>query len=147
MRAFDSALPVLLALLFCFFVSASPAGSSNGYSYSDPNPTQPQFQSRKQSGPWQWLRDSIIRTKWNVPETSNKPSYLDRLSTQDSTAPSKLLARYGGDVVLRFNINTPDEIRSLSEASNILFLDVWASTDQWVDIRLAKDVVGSTLIL
>ena len=48
-------------------------------------------------------------------------------------------------MVLRFNINGPEEMKSLAEASNILFLDVWASTDEWVDIRLAKDVVGFDL--
>lgn len=142
MRGLCSTFSVLFVLYFVLFASASPAGSSNGYSYSQPTPAERHFQSEKSSGLWQWLRDSIIKTIWGVPTIANKPSYLDRLSPSDSSAPSQLLARYGGDVVLRFNINSPDEINSLAEASNILFLDVWASTDEWVDIRIAKDVVS-----
>ncbi|KAK2762592.1 putative metallocarboxypeptidase ecm14 [Arachnomyces sp. PD_36] len=145
MRVHYSALPVLLVILFCFFTSASPAGSSDSYSYPDPTPTRRQSQSHKPSGPWRWLRDFVVQTVWGVPQTSSKPLYLDHLSTSDSSAPSKLLARYGGDVVLRFYINTPDEMASLNEASNILFLDVWASTHEWVDIRIAKDVIPSLL--
>ena len=145
MRVLYSLLPVLLTLIYCLFAAASPAGSSNGYSYPSPIPPlqhDRQFKPQPASRPWHWIRDSIIKTIWGVPERPSKPSYLDHLSTSDSSAPSKLLARYGGDVVLRFKISTSDEIDALAEASNILFLDVWASTDDWVDIRIAKDVVG-----
>ncbi|KAL8816353.1 MAG: hypothetical protein Q9223_004622 [Gallowayella weberi] len=59
--------------------------------------------------------------------------------------PSTVLARYGGDVVLRFDINSPEEARALADAVNVLFLDVWEFNAGWVDIRLAKDVVPSLL--
>ena len=59
----------------------------------------------------------------------------------DSSAPQTLLARYGDDVVLRFNISTPSEVKALAEATNTLFLDVWEFTTQWADIRLSKDMV------
>lgn len=142
MRGLYNTFSILFVLCFILFASASPAGSSDGYSYPQPTPAQRQFQSQKSSGPWKWLRDSIIKTIWGVPPVTNTPSYLDRLSSSDSPAPASLLARYGSDVVLRFTINDADEIKALAEASNILFLDVWASTDEWVDIRIAKDVVG-----
>ena len=44
-------------------------------------------------------------------------------------------------MVLRFKINTLQEAKALIEASDTLFLDVWESTDEWIDIRMGKDVV------
>jgi extracellular matrix protein 14 len=49
--------------------------------------------------------------------------------------------KYGGDVVLRFNISTSEEEAALSEAADTLFLDVWEFADSWVDIRLREDDV------
>lgn len=57
----------------------------------------------------------------------------------------RLLARYGEDIVMRFNISSADEASALAEASDILFLDVWEFNENWVDIRIAKDVVPSLL--
>ncbi|KAL8731436.1 MAG: hypothetical protein Q9166_003411 [cf. Caloplaca sp. 2 TL-2023] len=62
-----------------------------------------------------------------------------------NTPPSILLATYRGDVVLRFNLSSPEDAAALSEAINVLFLDVWEFNADWVDIRLSKDVVPSLL--
>ncbi len=43
--------------------------------------------------------------------------------------------------MLRFTVTTEDEVKALAEATNILFLDIWEFNDDWVDIRIAKDVV------
>lgn len=43
---------------------------------------------------------------------------------------------------MRFNISSADEASALAEASDILFLDVWEFNENWVDIRIAKDVVS-----
>lgn len=48
-------------------------------------------------------------------------------------------------MVLRFNISSADEAASLSEAADVLLLDVWEFAEDWVDIRLAKDIVPSLL--
>lgn len=50
-------------------------------------------------------------------------------------------AKYGGDLVLRFNISTAVESRSLAEAADTLLLDVWEFSQNWVDIRMDKDTV------
>ena len=94
-----------------------------------------------------WLvqaRDSIIESIWSV--SSDAASEAAKISPgQQSKPPQKVLARYGGDVVLRFDVKSPDEAEALSSAVRVLFLDVWESTPDWADIRLSKDVVSLAL--
>ena len=91
-----------------------------------------------------WLRDTAIEKVFGVPPKSTK-SQGDRSSslshTSNSQLPATLLAKYGGDVVLRFNISTSEEEAALSEAADTLFLDVWEFADNWADIRLREDDV------
>lgn len=93
--------------------------------------------------PWRKLSDAIIRRIWGLPDkqkslgTSN-----DSVDTADGASAGKLLARYGEDIVVRFNISTAEEASALAEAADILFLDVWEFNEDWVDIRIAKDVVS-----
>jgi len=54
-----------------------------------------------------------------------------------------LRARYGNDIVLRFNISTAEEAVAIQEASDTLFLDIWEFHENWADIRLAKNMVSS----
>lgn len=88
---------------------------------------------------WTRLRDGIIQTVWGPPPPSKAKS--TRPCTSSTSPPSTLLARYGGDVVLRFKIQTAEEAQALAEATHVLFLDVWEFNNEWVDIRLSKDVV------
>lgn len=89
------------------------------------------------------LRDGLIQLIWKVPSEKPwaSPSPSPRFLLSKPTPPSSLLARYGGDVVLRFQIRSAAEASALSEAITVLFLDVWEHTSHWVDIRLSKDVV------
>lgn len=54
---------------------------------------------------------------------------------------SKIISQYDGDVVLRFNLSSPEEAKALAEASNILYLDVWSTTKTHADIRMAEVMV------
>ena len=47
--------------------------------------------------------------------------------------------------MLRFDIKIEEEAKALADAVNVLFLDVWEFTNDWVDVRLSKDVVDSLL--
>ncbi|KUJ19129.1 putative metallocarboxypeptidase ecm14 [Mollisia scopiformis] len=95
-----------------------------------------------------WLRDTAIEKIFGLPRNTakaglDKPSSLSRpTSTQ---LPATLLAKYGGDVVLRFNLSTAQEEKALAEAADTLFLDVWEFTNNWADIRLRQDDVPSLL--
>ena len=51
--------------------------------------------------------------------------------------------RYGSDIVLRIEVHNAEEVEALADAVNILFLDVWDSNENHVDIRLAKEVVSN----
>ncbi|KAF3480421.1 uncharacterized protein GIQ15_05768 [Arthroderma uncinatum] len=95
---------------------------------------------------WTRLRDSLVESVWGAPRRGKDCEIDTRKQSQaTSKAPATLQARYGEDVVLRFTIKTQDEVKALIEASNILFLDVWGTHDEWVDIRLSRDVVPSLL--
>lgn len=97
--------------------------------------------------PRSWLsgaRDSVIRSIWQIPP-GKIMSHANGKTCSQSMAPATLQTRYGGDLVLRFDIKTKEEAQALAEAVNILFLDVWEFTDDWVDVRLSKDIVDSLL--
>lgn len=132
--------------LFSFFLLAAallrlsfavPAGSS----ISPPPPPQPVHilsQSPDPRRPWIRFRDWLIESIWDIPKPTSQRPLKD--SPRDHL-PSKVLARYGSDVVLRFHLRRKDEAEALAQASEILFLDVWTSTPAFVDIRLAQEVV------
>ena len=92
-----------------------------------------------------WLsrvRDVIIQTIWRIP-SDHGTSNINCKGSKKTGPPSTLVARYGGDLVLRFEITSIEEATALAEAINVLFLDVWEFTTDWVDIRLSKDVVSN----
>lgn len=66
-------------------------------------------------------------------------------STPHKHTPPHALSRYDGDVVIRFNVSTAAETQSLAEAADTLLLDVWEFSQDWVDIRLGKDIVPNLL--
>ena len=88
------------------------------------------------------IRDSIIQTIWRIPTDKRLKSANTKSPASRNGPPSQLLARYGGDLVLRFEIRTAEEAEALADAINVLILDVWEFTTEWVDIRLSKDVVS-----
>lgn len=98
-------------------------------------------------GKWRRLSERFIERIWSQP-----PKYEEKRTASESSSrpdakllPAHTLAMYGGDVLLRFNISTAEEAKSLAEASDTLLLDVWEFTDDWVDIRLAQELVPSLL--
>ena len=87
------------------------------------------------------IRDNVIRTVWRIPTEERLISGDKQSAASRNSPPSRLLARYGGDLVLRFEIRSAEEAKALADAIDVLFLDVWEFTTEWVDIRLSKDVV------
>ena len=137
------------ALLFWTLIVLSPHPAAS-FSLHNPHPT-PQLplqvpqQLSHNANAESWLsraRDSLIHTIWRIPTHTGSTKADGKASTLAGPPPT-LLARYGGDLVLRFDINSIDEADALAQAINVLFLDVWEFTSDWVDIRLSKDVVSS----
>ena len=91
--------------------------------------------------PWVRVRDHIIRFIWRIPERQQDRRCSGKADISRSPSGPKQSARYGDDVVLRFKIGSAEEASALAEASNVLFLDIWEFTKDWVDVRLAKEVV------
>ena len=126
------ALPALLAAL----VLAVPSP------FQEPLQAQtPPYTSR-----WRSVSDRLIASLFGVEKTVDKQSGSHIGSDNSPAQPfSHILARYEGDVVLRFNISTAEEAEELREAADTLLLDVWEHTQDWVDIRLSKDIIASLL--
>ncbi|KAJ5295357.1 hypothetical protein N7508_010178 [Penicillium antarcticum] len=127
---------LVVAATLCPLISAVPAGSS----ITPPPPLQPVhlITHSDPRRPWTRVRDWVIGSIWGI-----DPKHCSK----DSSPPSNIYARYGSDVVLRFHLRQPDEAGALSSASQLLFLDIWAITSDFVDIRLAEDMIPSLLDL
>jgi extracellular matrix protein 14 len=126
---------------------AVPTDPAEPYQPLPRNPISVSNRPHSAKGPFTRLRDTLIRQIWGVPPRQHEKQVSCKHSRPTLSAPADFRARYGGDVVLRFKINTEDEAHALAEVADILYLDVWESSTEWVDIRLAKDVVSSVLSL
>ncbi|KAL2432797.1 Inactive metallocarboxypeptidase ECM14 [Exophiala dermatitidis] len=134
---------LLLSVLFPFALSVPTTDPSSSAEF--PTSLRPKAiysHTEKPVGPFRRLRNALIERIWSIPGSS-APEYTPTSASSPGVAPENFRARYGADVVLRFRVNSEDEARALAEASNILYLDIWEATDEWVDIRIAKDVVPS----
>lgn len=133
--SFLSFLPLLFVLLACLAQGTLAVPQ-----------TQPQtYKLRNVFPQLAWLRDTAIEKVFGLPPNSKAtPSRPTSTSpTSNSQLPAKLLAKYGGDVVLRFNLSSHAEEKALAEAADTLFLDIWEFTNNWADIRLREADVRS----
>ncbi|KAI7311313.1 hypothetical protein KC315_g12354 [Hortaea werneckii] len=135
--------------LSCAALLALPATFLSTLAVAVPSPAYPdqhpflQSPSTPERSRWRRLSGKLIDTVWGLTHDGHSPAAS--MAKADAQAPPHTFARYGGDVVLRFNISTPDEAKSLADAADTLLLDVWEFTQDWVDIRLAKDIVRPLL--
>ncbi|KAK4104986.1 hypothetical protein N658DRAFT_493100 [Parathielavia hyrcaniae] len=84
-----------------------------------------------------WLRDSAVEVVFGKPSTRTKAS----------KPAAALQSRYRNHVVIRFNVTNPEEEGALAQATEQMFLDVWASTPEYVDVRLDRADVLALLTL
>ena len=140
-------LAIIPSLLLCFLNTPTTCAYSlppNQYRPLPSSPLQVPHSSSRQQDSKTFLtrwRDRVIETVWSIPRIQCQNG---KITTDEpaSKAPTTLLSRYGGDMVLRFNISSVIEAKALAEAIDVLILDVWEFTANWVDIRLSKDVVS-----
>ncbi|KAK4460214.1 putative metallocarboxypeptidase ecm14 [Cladorrhinum samala] len=87
-----------------------------------------------------WLRDTAVEAVFGKSSMKTK----DTKSTQSD---SDVHTRYLNDIVVRFNVTNSAEEAALAKATKQMFLDVWAFTPEYVDIRIYKDYLPSVLTL
>lgn len=127
--------------------------STNAGANTQPLAKAPYHRSHSVFPQLTWLRDTAIEkifggggsAKTADAETAKEDGQAAATGNRrplSAQLPATLLAKYGGDVVLRFNITTVEEEAALAEAADTLFLDVWEFTNNWADIRLAEDDVS-----
>ena len=126
---------ILLPLFFT--VSAIPTSSSIAPSSPIPPVDIPSHHQCDSGRPWIRLRDWLIESSWGGRRSSSSNHY----------PPRKTLVRYNSDVVLRFPLRNADEAAAISRAAETLLLDVWTSTADFVDVRLARETIPSLLDL
>ena len=139
-----SIIALFFTLLFCPPIQAFavPWPSSSGAFHHHPEQSP---KHRTVFPQLTWLRDTAVEKLFGLPPKEVQPGYNKHSPhPSPSQLPSTLLAKYGGDVVLRFNLSTPSEEQALAEAADTLFLDVWEFTSNWADIRLREDDVCQT---
>lgn len=143
-----------LSLLFVLLITCTPSAIAAPWSTGDkvnnqfaiPQYNQHSIEPSRGYLRWlpqlTWLRNAGITKLYGAPSKATKSASDGRTKQPSSSKlPAKLLAHYGKDVVLRFNISTPYEEQMLAEAADHLLLDVWEFTDNWADIRLREDTV------
>lgn len=87
-----------------------------------------------------WLRDSAVELVFGKPPA--------RARRPDRCGPlGGLRGQYGDHIVVRLNVTTAAEEAALADAVDRLFLDVWAVTRDFVDVRIRKDSIGPMLKL
>ena len=129
-------------LLFAATLSPTFAVPAEFYSTVHSEPLSTPCRSQCVKGFFPRVRDSIIHTIWGPPLKPRSHHICHHMKPSETI---KKHSRYDNDVVLRFKIDSEEEVKVLAEVSDMLYLDVWESTNQWVDIRMAKDVVSSVL--
>ncbi|KAH0354169.1 hypothetical protein KCU81_g1282, partial [Aureobasidium melanogenum] len=105
--------------------------------YAVPSHPQPPPPSQQPSHRpvWRSVTDAIVRNIWNPPVNSHLEPAVNALPHH----------KHSEDVVVRFNISNARDASSLADAADTLFLDLWEFTDDWVDIRMQKDLIPSLL--
>lgn len=134
----------------------SPSGTDRQSSPTHPYQADPKYNFRSVFPQLTWIRDASalkvagvfdafysLSGRWGLSQKTVKAGLDKQTLPRPSSVqlPANLLAKYGGDVVLRFNLSTPLEEKALAEAADTLFLDIWAFTSNWADVRLREDDV------
>jgi extracellular matrix protein 14 len=123
---------LIVLLLICACVLAVPPAPPGRLPSLTPQPIPS----------WRRFSNQVIAKFWGqCKEESHTNGKSKGAKSTSDNGSRRAWARYGQDIVLRFNVTTTADAVAITEASRDLYLDVWEFNDNWVDIRLAKNDV------
>ncbi|KAF2229020.1 hypothetical protein EV356DRAFT_456609 [Viridothelium virens] len=142
---------LFIALLSICLASLVSGATSQSYRRLEPKSgiakVSEEHYPHHQLSSWRRLSNRIIQKVLGYPESVKSLASSSVSRGGDGQPTHRLRTRYSEDIVLRFNCSTADEAWALSEACEILFLDVWEFGESFVDVRLSKDTVSPLLSL
>jgi extracellular matrix protein 14 len=132
-------LPAVALVLAATFPTISGAGIQPSQSQYEAAAADARAEPARHTFPLlKWLRDTAVEVVFGKPSAAG---------TRSSRPGPALQSRYRNDVVVRFNVTNSEEEAALASAAGQMFLDVWAFTPQYVDVRLGKDDVSALMTL
>lgn len=137
---------ILSVLVACFLVTNLVAAVPSSTTFVESSPRNsvsdpiPELSATSYRSAWSRTTIRLASWIWDCIQPLDD-SESGKTIHSDSTPLKQLLAQYGDQLVLRFTVRNEEELRSLEEASELLFLDVWNISADGVDIRVAKDMV------
>ena len=103
-------------------------------SYSEYVPQQHTQHGPRLARPfWRTVSDKVIEKIWALDSNEHKTGLAQHIS------PWVANLRRDGDILLRFNVTTSEEVEALADVANYMYLDVWETTGDWVDLRMAEE--------
>lgn len=139
MKCFVQLLFLLCLVCYCVSLATPIVDNAAGKQYRT-TINSPSTTGRSYPNSLRWYSSLL---KWLSPSFRTQTGKGRFRHANASSSP-----RYNSDVLLRFTLPDDDGARkAFADAVETMYLDVWAAKEDWVDLRIAKDILPAFLTL